>query len=53
MKPGIEVVPDPVAEGMWVVEVNGAYITHELYRGDAEGIAARLRRSLDPSKTSD
>ena len=44
--PTVEVVPDTVSEGMWVVQVNGQYIIHERYKGDAEGIASRLRRAL-------
>ena len=42
----VEVVPDTTSEGMWVVQVNGRYITHEVYRGDAEGLASRLRDAL-------
>ena len=42
----VEVVPDTVTDGMWVVQVNGQYITHEIYKGDADGMAARIRRAL-------
>jgi len=46
----VEVIPDTTSEGMWVVQVNGRYITHERYRGDAEAIASRLREALEVRK---
>lgn len=34
------------ADGCWTVKVNGEYIHHFVYEGDAHGMASRLRRAI-------
>ncbi len=43
-KPTIEV---KAAGGCWTVMVNGQYLYHDYYEGDAQALASRLRRALD------